>query len=71
MSTEDFELPGWKTDLERAINRMAARLDAALLRFGDRVSRALRRIADWMDDTARPHPFRGHRRFSARRLPIA
>ncbi|HEX8793444.1 MAG TPA: hypothetical protein VF765_21025 [Polyangiaceae bacterium] len=56
MSTDDFELPSWKRDFERSLNRAAARIDAALLRFGEAVSRALRRVADWIDEAARPHP---------------
>ncbi len=56
MATDDFELPCWKRDFELGLNRAAARLDAALLRFGEVVSRVLRRLADWIDETARPHP---------------
>lgn len=56
MATDDFELPCWKRDFERGLNRAAVRLDAALLRFGEAVSRVLRRLADWIDETARPHP---------------
>ena len=56
MANEDFELPCWTRDLERAVNRTAARLDAALLRFGEAISRTLRRLADWIDDSARSHP---------------
>lgn len=56
MATDDFELPGWKTDFERAVNRAAGRLDAAFLRLGEAISRTLRRLAAWIDDTARPHP---------------
>ncbi len=56
MANEDFDLPCWTRDFERAVNRTAARLDAAMLRFGEAISRALRRLADWIDDSARPHP---------------
>ncbi len=55
MATDDFELPSWTRHFERRLNRAAVRLDAALLRFGEAVSRVLRRLADWIDDTARPH----------------
>ena len=55
MAMDDFELPCWTRDFERALNRAAGRIDAALLRFGEAVSRALRKLADWIDDTARPH----------------
>jgi len=56
MATDDFELPSWKTDFERAVNRAAARLDATFLRLGEAISRVLRRLAAWIEDTARPHP---------------
>lgn len=53
---EDFELPSWKTDLERFLNRTAARVDATLLRMGEVLSRVLRKLADLIDDSSRPHP---------------
>jgi hypothetical protein len=58
MTTDEFELPTWKSDFERVVNRLAARLDMAFLRFGEAVSRTLRLLAAWIDDTARPHPVR-------------
>lgn len=56
MATDEFEIPSLKRDLERALDRMAARLDAALLHLGEALSGLLRQVADLIDDSARAHP---------------